>query len=507
VTDSPGEAAERRTPLLRLAGIGKTFPGVVALADFGMEVRPGEVHGLIGQNGAGKSTHINILSGIYPADAGTIEIDGRPAEIADARQAAALGIATVFQELSLLPNLTVAQNLVLGREPRRLGLLDRAAMHERAREVLARLGLQIDPDTPVMRLPLAQRQLVEIAKALAIGPRLLILDEPTAPLGQHESELLFSAVAELRRQEVAILYVSHRFAEVLALCDRATVLRNGRRIVTAKLTGWSEARLTEAMLGTTAETYASTGGAGGEVVLAVEKLRWRGRVRDVDFAVRRGEIVGLTGLLGAGQNEMARLIGGDLAADSGRIAVNGHALRARTPHDAVAAGVCLLTEERKAEGILPNLSLRENIAVASLGRRRRGPGIVDRRAEARATAEAAHDYGVVAGSLEMPMRALSGGNQQKALLARWALAKSDVFVFVEPTRGVDVGARADIYRRLDALAQAGKAIVVVSSDLAEVLTIAHRILVVRDGRIAADTTPQESDEERLNLLVQGAEAA
>jgi len=507
LTDPAEQSGRQGAALLGVDGVHKRFPGVVALDDLTMDVRAGEVHGLIGQNGAGKSTLINILSGIYPADEGTIAIDGRRVTIADARDAAALGIATVFQELSLLPNLTVAQNLALGREPGRLGLLDWRAMRQRARLVLDRLGLAIAPDTPVSRLSLAERQMVEIAKALAIEPRLLILDEPTAPLGRRESELLFSAIAGLKRQGVAVLYVSHRFAEVLSLCDRATVLRNGRHVLTTELSGWNEARLTEAMLGAVAERYAPGRAEPGEVLLAVDGLRWRERVRGVGLSVRRGEIVGLTGLVGAGQNEVARLIGGDLVAEAGSVRVGGRTVTARTPHDAVAAGICLLTEERKAEGILPNLSVRENIAIASLRERRNRLGVVDARGETAAASAAAKDYGVVAGSLEMPMRALSGGNQQKALLGRWALADTDVFVFVEPTRGVDVGARADIYRRLDALARAGKAILVVSSDLAEMLALSHRILVIRNGQVAAETTPAQVDEEGLNLLVQGAEAA
>jgi ABC-type sugar transport system ATPase subunit len=506
VTDA-SDARDGRVPLLELRSLTKRFPGVVALSDLEMHICAGEVHGLIGQNGAGKSTLINILSGIYPADAGEVVVDGQPVQIRSARDAAALGIATVFQELSLLPNLTVAQNVVLGHEPRRLGLLDTAAMRERARQVLGRLRLPVDPDTPVSRLSLAERQMVEIAKALAKNPRLLILDEPTAPLGQAESNLLFSAIADLRRHGVAVLYVSHRFAEVLALCDIATVLRNGRHVVTTSLAGWSEARLTEAMLGAASDTYRASARAPGDVLLSVDGLGWGTRVRDVSFSVRRGEIVGLTGLVGAGQNEVARLIGGDLVPDTGHVRVGNRAVVARMPDDAIRAGICLLTEERKTEGILPNLSVRENIALASLRRRRGALGTVESRAEAKAAAEAARDFGVIAASLEMPIRSLSGGNQQKALLARWGLADSDVFVFVEPTRGVDVGARADIYRRLDDLARAGKAIVVVSSDLVEVLTLADRILVVRDGRIAEETSPKDTGEEHLNLLIQGAAAA
>jgi ABC-type sugar transport system ATPase subunit len=495
------------SPLLALHGIGKRFPGVVALDDASLDLRAGEVHGLVGQNGAGKSTLINILSGMLAPDAGTIRLAGEAVTIRDPHHALALGIATVYQELSLLPNLTVAENLALGREPRQSGLFDRRAARTRAGDALRRLGLDVPATALVGNLPLAERQMVEIAKALASEPKILILDEPTAPLGPRESALLFDAIARLKAAGVAILYVSHRFAEVLALCDIATVLRNGRKVTTTSLAGWTEAELTDAMIGGRAERYVGTARDGGGTALEVRDLRLGRRVRGVSFAARRGEVLTLTGLLGAGQNEIARLIGGDLRADGGSIAKDGKALTLRSPHDAVAARICLLTEERKSEGILPNRPLRENIAVASLAARRRAAGIVNEAAERDAVTREMRDFGVVAASPEVPMRTLSGGNQQKALIARWDLADADVFVLVEPTRGVDVGARADIYRRLDALARAGKAIVLVSSDLPEVLALADRILVVRDGAIAAETTPAGLDEERLNLMIQGAAAA
>ena len=494
-------------PQLELRGLSKRFPGVVALDDVSLALRGGEVHGLVGQNGAGKSTLINILSGMLSPDAGTIGIAGAPVAIRDPHHALALGIATVYQELSLLPNLTVAQNLALGREPVRRGLLDRRAAAAKAEETLRRLGLGIKAATLVGNLSLAERQMVEIAKALASNPRILVLDEPTAPLGQRESAQLFEAVRRMKAQGVALLYVSHRFAEVLSLCDLVTVLRNGRKVTTTGLAGWSEARLTDAMVGGQAERYVGTARTPGPPALEVTGLELGARARGVSFTAHRGEVVALTGLLGAGQNEIARAIGGDLPARGGTIRKDGAALVLRQPHDAVAAHVCLLTEERKHEGILPNRPLRENIAVASLSARKRGPGLVDGIAERRAVEREIRDFGVVAASTEVPMRTLSGGNQQKALIARWDLADADVFVLVEPTRGVDVGARADIYRRLDALARAGKAIVLVSSDLPEVLALADRILVVRDGVIARETRPAEVDEEGLNLMIQGAAAA
>ncbi len=477
---------------------------MLALDDVSLALYPGQVHALVGQNGAGKSTLINIFSGMYGADEGAMKVAGKPVRIHDARHALSLGIATVYQELSLLSNLTVAQNLALGREPRRLGLLDIAAMRRSSIGVLERLGLVIDPESRVSTLPLAERQMVEIAKALSTDPKILILDEPTAPLGSREAEQLFDAIGRLKAQGVAILYVSHRFAEVLALSDVVTVLRDGRRVITTSLEGWSEARLTDAMIGGASQRYEGGARPAGDVVLAASELSWRGRVRNVSFALRRGEIVAITGLLGSGQNEIARLVGGDLSVDSGTIAVRGKTVALSSPHDAVRAGICLLTEDRKGEGILPNLPLRENIAIASLEARAGVGGFVQRHRERNAVSEAAERFGVVAASQEAPIRTLSGGNQQKALIARWHLADAEIFILVEPTRGVDVGARAEIYRRLDALAKAGKAILVVSSDLSEVLALANRILVVRDGRIGAETTPCDLDEEELNLLVQGA---
>ena len=497
-----------RTPVLAVAGLTKRFPGVLALDDVSLALAAHEIHGLIGQNGAGKSTLINILSGMVRPDSGTINIDGAAVAIRDTRHALSLGVATVYQELSLLPNLSVAENLALGREPKRRGLLDRATMRRDGIAVLDRLGLAIAPDRQVSALPLAERQMVEIAKALAIRPKVLILDEPTAPLGGREVQQLFAAVRSLRADGVAVLYVSHRFAEVLDLCDRATVLRNGRHVTTTTtLSGWSEARLTDTMLGVKSQRFAGKARLAGEALLVAEDLVWGDRVKGVTLAARRGEIIALTGLLGGGQAEVARLIGGDLQARGGSISLKGRRLMLRSPHSAVAAGICLVTDDRKDEGLLPNLPLRENIAIASLAARRNALGFVRREIEVRQVRAVAGEFGIVAASLEVPIRTLSGGNQQKALLARWHLADAEVFVLIEPTRGVDVGARAEIYRRLDGLAGAGKVVIVVSSDLPEVLALADRILVMRAGRIAADISPTSIDEQALNLILQGAERA
>jgi ABC-type sugar transport system ATPase subunit len=491
---------------LELKALTVRFPSVLALDNASLQVRRGEIHAVIGQNGAGKSTLINVVSGMVTPDAGEILLGGRPVCIRSTGHAIELGIATVYQELSLLPNLSVMQNMALGREPRRAGLLNVAVMKGRARRALDRMGLDISPAALVGSLSLAERQLVEIAKALSYAASVLVLDEPTAALAQREVERLFAILRNLRAEGIAVLYVSHRFHEVLDLCDRATVLRNGRVVRTTHLTDLTEADLTDAVVGGQTKHYARSRLEGDrQTLLECVGLSWRDRFRGLNLEVKAGEILGLTGLLGAGQNEIARALGGDIAPDAGAIRVRGQSVVLRSPADGVAAGLCLLTDERKVEGIFANLSLRQNIALPSLARRRRGAIFVDRTAERATVFDEIKQFGVVASSIDTPIRNLSGGNQQKALIARWHLAEAGVFILIEPTRGVDIAARADIYRRLDALAAMGKAIIFVSSEIPELLALADRILICRDGRVVAETRAADTDEERLNLLTQGAQ--
>jgi ribose transport system ATP-binding protein len=494
------------TPALELKALTKRFPGVLALDNASLSVRRGEIHAVIGQNGAGKSTMINIVSGMLVPDSGEIRLSGALAEVSSTRKAIELGIATVYQELSLLPNLSVAQNIVLGREPRRAGFLDTATMRKRARAALDRMGLDISVEALVGALSLAERQLVEIAKALSHDLSVLILDEPTAALAQREAERLFAILRGLRADGIAIVYVSHRFREILDHCDRATVLRNGHVVTTTELANLTESDLTEAMVGGRTEIYERKRSvAVGDLVLECAGLSWRDRVREAAFKVRAGEILALTGLLGAGQNEIARMLGGDLRPDAGMIRVRGNTVAMRHPADGVTAGICLLTDERKTEGILPNLPLKQNIALPSLSRRRAAGLFVDTVAERAEVTDEVRRFGVVTSSIEVPVRTLSGGNQQKALIARWHLDDAAIFVLIEPTHGVDVAARAEIYRQIEALAAAGKAVVVVASEIPEVLALADRVLVVREGRIIAETSPANIDEERLNLIIQGAQ--
>jgi ABC-type sugar transport system ATPase subunit len=486
-----------------MRGVSKRFAGVAALSDVDLTVRRGEVHSIVGQNGAGKSTLMNILAGIHRADSGHILVAGREVRIDDTAQALALGIVTVYQELSLLPNLTVAENVLLGREPARGPWLRRGTMQANARAILDSVGIaDIPVDAPVGELPLAQRQLVEIARALSSDPKLLVLDEPTAALGREDAARLFGIVALLKARGVSTIFISHRFAEVLQHCDRATILRNGRLVETLDLAGVTEADLTVRMIGENADAFYATADHATpreDIAMEARGLRLRGRLHGVDFRLRRGEILGLTGLLGAGQNEVARIVAGDMVAD-GEVFCAGRRV-APGPRAAIDAGICLLTEDRRAEGLFLDLPVSDNISLPSLRRLRLGP-VLRLAAERRAVAGIIGKLGIRTASAAAPVRSLSGGNQQKVILGRWLLRDPAVLVMIEPTRGVDVGAKAELYRAFEALAREGRAILMVSSDVPELLGVADRILVFAGGDIRAAYTRGEADEDALNLAIQ-----
>jgi ABC-type sugar transport system ATPase subunit len=498
-------------PRLRMSGVSKRFPGTLALDGVDLEVHGGTIHGLLGENGAGKSTLLKILAGDHAPSSGTIELDGRSAEIAGPARANELGIGLVYQELSLLPNLSVAHNIGLGDEPMRGLAIDEPALRARAVAALERIGVRsIRPERLVGSLSLAERQLVEIAKVLTLRrPRVLIFDEPTAALNHHDVERLFAIMRALRDEGVALIFVSHRYREVLEICDAMTVLRNGRLVGTVGRGEATLERLVEMTLGERAEaTFARdwrTDGRGAPA-LVVRDLHVGARVRGVSIDVRRGEIVSICGLLGSGQNEVARAVCGDAEDVTGSVTLpDGVTAIPGSPRAAVRSGAGFVTENRQDEGLFPSLTVARNISVASLGRVAwaRFLPLVRGSAERAGVDAAAARTDISPRVLRRAVMTLSGGNQQKSILARWLMRGCALLVCIEPTRGVDVGAKAEIYRQLEALARDGAAVLVVSTDLPEVLGISDRVLVMYRGRLEAELDPRSASEADLLLAMQG----
>ena len=490
-------------PLIRLAALRKTFGGTVALHDVDLELRAGEVHCLAGENGAGKSTLIRVLTGAVRRDAGEYRVDGAPMPVALGPAAArAAGIGAVYQELSLLPDLSVAENLLIGGLPARGGVVDRRRLRAEAARKLERVGLGLDPLTPVRELPAATRQLVEIARVLGDDPRVVIFDEPTTALSGAEAQALLRRITALRGEGVAVLYVSHRLEEMFEIGDRVTVLRDGTVTRTGALGEFTEDSLIAAMVGRDVEELYPAAGARPEraaPLLRVRGLRPRGSAHAVDLDVRAGEIVGVAGLLGAGRSELLRAVFGADPPVSGTVEVDGRRVPSGRPREAVRAGIGLLSEDRKELGLLPELSIRENVSVASLlGISSRG--LLSRRREADRVDKVLDGLRLRAGSYDQPVSTLSGGNQQKVLLARWLVTDVRVLLFDEPTKGVDVGAKAELYTLIGDLAARGLAIVVVSSYLPELLGLVDRIVVLRRGAVVGDVPAAEATEESLLTL-------
>ena len=498
------------SPLLRMRGITKRFPGTVALDGVEIDVDGGTIHGLLGENGAGKSTLLKILAGEYRANEGTIEIGGTPVAIDSPRAAREHGIGIVYQELSLLPNLTVAENISLGFEPNRLGRIEGRRVAELADLALEGIGVtSIDPERKVAELSLAERQLVEIARVLTIQrPRLIVFDEPTTALNHHDVLRLFTIMSRLRGEGVAVIFVSHRYREVIEICDVSTVLRNGRLVGRVERGEASLERLVELTLGQKGEAVfarAWRADPGGEVVARARGLSVGSRIHGVDFELRRGEIVSLCGLLGMGQSEVARALIGDGRDIGGSIAIRGVEGVPRSPGHAVKLGTGFIPEDRQAEGLFPDMSVRANISIAALRRILLSPlvRLISWPRERRLVREVGEHTGISQRVLSRPVRTLSGGNQQKSLLARWLLRRCELLICVEPTRGVDVGAKLEIYRRLEDLARGGATVLVVSTDLPEVLGLSDRILVLYRGTIAGELDPQAVSEQELLLAMQG----
>jgi ribose transport system ATP-binding protein len=488
-----------------MAAISKAFDGVTVLRDVDLDVAVGEVHALVGGNGAGKSTLMKILQGVYQRDSGTVEVFGRPLEATTIHAARAAGIGMVFQEFSLIPTLTVAQNIFLDNEPTRAGLIDDAVMRERAAELLARIQVDIDPRAEVSGLPTVQWQLTEIAKALSREARVLIMDEPTASLAKHEVDALFALIERLRAQGIAIIYISHRMEEISRIADRVTILRNGTRLLTAPLTQITPQEIVAGIAGhdlAAQVEHSPHEAVDRPVVLDVRDLTARG-VKGATFQVRAGEVVGIAGLMGAGRTELACALFGVNPITSGSVTKNGAALTLSSPAAAIAAGIALIPEDRRLQGLVLDHSVRDNLTLPLLGGLRRW-GLVAADKVRELSDGLVERFGILVARPEAPVRLLSGGNQQKVVIAKWLGTDPDVLVMDEPTAGVDVGTKSEIVRIVRELARTGKGIVVISSEYPELVAMCDRFLIMRDGVVVdsleADQVTSEVD---LELAVQG----
>ncbi|MEU2129238.1 sugar ABC transporter ATP-binding protein [Streptomyces sp. NPDC018352] len=499
-----GPAPAPAAPVLALKEVSKSFGAVRALHDVSLSLCPGEVHALAGENGAGKSTLIKTLAGVHRPDGGQVLLDGRPVAFhgpADARDA---GIAVIYQEPTLFPDLSIAENIFMGRQPRRgLGRIDRRAVHGATAALMRRLGVDLAPGRPARGLSIADQQIVEIAKALSFDARVLIMDEPTAALTGSETARLFAVVRTLRDEGAAVLFVSHRLDEIFELCGRVTTLRDGRLISCEPLAGLTQDDLVRRMVGRDLDAlYPKQDARIGEVALSVSRLTREGAFRDVSFEVRCGEIVALAGLVGAGRTEVAQAVFGVDRADAGEVRVNGTVLRPGSPTAAMAAGLALVPEDRRQRGLVMAMSVERNISLTGLGDVRRR-GLVRRALEHDRAADWAVRLRLKYNRLADAVGELSGGNQQKVVLAKWLATGPSVLIVDEPTRGIDVGTKAEVHRLLSSLAADGLAVLMISSDLPEVIGMADRVLVMREGRLVAGLPRSDATEETVMAAATG----
>jgi ribose transport system ATP-binding protein len=507
-----------------MEGIGKSFPGVQALADVNFDVDAGEVHALMGENGAGKSTLMKILAGAQPADSGHVLIDGQPVQIRTPQQAMDLGIQIIYQELNLIPHLSVAENVFLGHMPRKLGWVDYRRMRQESKEILTGLGVSLDPNAIVNTLSIAQQQLVEIAKAISHKARIIAMDEPTAALTEHEQESLWRLVERLRENGVAVVYISHRMDEVFKLADRITVLRDGRTVATHRAADIDSDTLVREMVGRSlgenfpkrnpdSELPSPKRGtsvwpeghypSAGAPLLEIRGLTRKGILDEINLTVDAGEIVALAGLVGAGRTEIARCLFGADPIDCGEIYLKGERFIPKSPLHAIRAGIGFVTEDRKEQGLVLPMTIRENITLAALDRVSNAGAITGRR-ERSAAAEFVRRLDIRTPSVEQVVGNLSGGNQQKVVLAKWLFRNTKLLILDEPTRGIDIGAKVEIYRLMHDLADQGVGILMISSELPEVLGMADRIVVIREGRVAGEVPRADATQELVGRLAVGA---
>jgi ribose transport system ATP-binding protein len=493
--------------LLEMREITKRFPGVLALDSAHLSVEAGECHALVGENGAGKSTLMKILSGAYQPDSGTIRLSGAEQQIHSPIVARNLGITMIHQELNLLPEMTVAENIFLGHEIVRgpFGWLDKRTMEKRSEELLESFGQKLSGRAVVKKISLAQQQMVEIAKAISVKSKIIIMDEPSAILTDRELTELFDLIGRLKKQNVAIVYISHRLEEVFKVCDRVTVMRDGKTVATEVTPNMTQDQIIRLMVGRPLEQFfPSEHSHPGEEILRLESVNLTGRLHDINLSLRKGEIVGLTGLVGAGRTELARVIFGADRPESGRILLGGKVVNFRSPRQAIDAGIGLLTEDRKSQGLVLNMMVRENTTMANLSRLVRR-GFIDLRAEKQVTQGFIRDLLIKTPSTEQKVRNLSGGTQQKVVLSKWLFTHSKILIFDEPTRGIDVGAKAEIYQLMWKLVAQGIAILMISSELPEVLKMCDRILVMHEGEITGELKREEASQEKIMALAMGLE--
>ncbi len=489
--------------LLELKDITKRYPGVLALDGVSLSLEAGEVHALLGENGAGKSTLIKVLAGAIRPERGEILMDGASHSHMTPALAQQLGIGVIYQEFNLVPSLSIAENIFLGSEIRKNGVLDKKAMLERSREILRSMQVDIDPRTPVKELTVAYQQIVEIAKAISKNVRVLIMDEPTAPLTNNEVQAMFSLVRNLKKANVTIIYISHRMEELFEISDRITVLRDGRYIDTLSTQEATRDGLIRLMVGRSlTEQYPGRNCPMGEVMLEARGITTRNLLRDVSISVRAGEILGIAGLVGAGRTELARAIFGADRIQSGEVLLSGNQLHCRAPQDAIKKGIALIPEDRKRQGVLLSMSVCHNVTLASVRRLARF-NVINKRGEGGLVREYVKKLSIKTPGIGQLVKNLSGGNQQKVVLAKWLTSGAKVYLFDEPTRGIDVGAKYEIYCLMNQLVESGNAIIMISSELPEILGMSDRIAVMHEGRLAGILPAVEADQDTIMKLASG----